>query len=235
MAEVESGMLAHYDRARGILQRALESSRVEMVLASRDELGHIKLHARQVRDRDLLADAFEFQMRVERRLGVLLIEAEAAGQLRRRGQRSAINALEGPARLSEIGVDARLSAKAKRSAVLDDASFETAISEVRATIAAGRTKLATTIDDANRQGEKRAIRTEKGDGNPFKFHLSDGTPIGCVKIGKLRSRIDVLTIELKILAAINERVGATTDALTEIADSISKAALAKIIMAATAE
>lgn len=233
MTNVEPGMLAHYDRARNILQRALQSSRVEEVLASRDELGHIKLHAKQVRDRELLADAFEFQMMVERRLGVLLAEAEAAGHLRARGQRGKANSNEGPARLPEIGVDYKLSASARRSASLDDASFERAVLEVRTTIAAGRTKLATTIDDANRRVSKRTAQATSD--NPLNFPLSDGTPIGQVKIGRLRSRIEHLSAELKILTAINERVGSTADALATVADTISKAALAQIITAATTE
>lgn len=234
MTKVEHGMLVHYDRAKEVLQRALESSRVEVVLASRDELGHIKLHARQIRDRKLLADAFEFQMRVERRLGVLLAAAEAAGQLRRPGQRGAANVADGPARLHEVGVDRRLSAKARRTAALDERSFETAVSEVRATITAGRVKLANTIDDATRRrGEKRGERKcSVGRDNPFAFQLADGTLLGLVKVGKLRSRIDQLAIELAILTSVKDRIGTSADVLASVADSVSKVVLGQIIEAA---
>src|SRR5437868_6187289 len=102
-------MLAQYDRAMSALAVALKSTQVDVVLASRDELDHVKLHAKRVRNRELLADATEFQMRVERWLGVLLHKAEEAGQLARKGRPTALETGAKPATLDEIGVDRKLS------------------------------------------------------------------------------------------------------------------------------
>jgi hypothetical protein len=65
-------LLAEYDRAGAALAGAMQASQVGAVLASRAELEQVKLFAKQVNDRALVADANELQMRCERRLGVLL-------------------------------------------------------------------------------------------------------------------------------------------------------------------
>jgi hypothetical protein len=131
-------MLAQYAAARTALA---EATRIDQVLSLRDETAHVKLYARQIRDRTLLADATEFQMRCERRLGVLLEALEEAGQLARRGgQRKA--AAEGetpPARLKDIGVDLKLSAKARQAAALRDDTFEDIVTGMREKLASPAT------------------------------------------------------------------------------------------------
>ena len=52
--------LAQYERARAALA---EATRVDQVLPILDEVAHVRLYARQIQDRALLADATEFQMR----------------------------------------------------------------------------------------------------------------------------------------------------------------------------
>jgi hypothetical protein len=72
-------LLAHYQRARAALS---ETTRIDQVLPLLSEVEHVKLYARQIRDRELLADANEFQLRAERRLGEVIAAAKQAGHFR---------------------------------------------------------------------------------------------------------------------------------------------------------
>jgi len=142
-------MLAQYERARAALA---EATRVDEVLSIRDELAHVKLYARQIQDRALLADATEFQMRAERRLGVLLSAAREAGALADKGRRPAGDDTTAPATLKEIGVAPKLSAKAAKTASLAEDLFEALVSDTRERLASGKA----IIVDPVRQAEKTA-------------------------------------------------------------------------------
>lgn len=129
-------LLAAYDRARVALA---EATQVGEVLAIRDELEHVKLYARQIQDRALLADATIFQMRAERRLGVLLAAAREAGQivLGRTAKGTTVEVDPDRVTLKEIGVDKRLSSKAQKAAALDDDAFEHLAESARDKIRSG--------------------------------------------------------------------------------------------------
>jgi hypothetical protein len=135
-------LLAAYDRARVALA---EATKVDQVMAVRDELEHVKLYARQIQDRALLADATVIQMRAERRLGVLLIAAKEAGQIAegRRRKNDDANRVT----LEEVGVDRKLSAKAQKAADLDEVSFDAMCQATREKIKSGRAILVDPIDD----------------------------------------------------------------------------------------
>lgn len=231
MTDDKPSMLTQYDRARSMLERALNSSRMDVVLASRDDLDHVKLHARKVRDRTLLADAYEFQIRVERHLGTLLETAEAAGVLRSAGERGPQGQANGKARLREIGISWKLSANSRRAAALDQRSFDSLVADMRNRITAGKPKLVSAIYDADKRANASVKRAAPH--TCFSHPLADGTPLGQVKLGKLRSRIDQLGVELKILKAIDDRVGSAVDTLAAVEDSVSEAVLDQIIKAAT--
>jgi hypothetical protein len=220
-------MLTSYDQAMAVLSAALKSKDIVVVLKGRDDLDMIKLRARQLRDRQLLADATEFQMRVERWLGELLNEAVASGHLHGVGRRCKEDWIDRPATLLEIGIDAKLSMKARHAAGLDQDAFNAAVSKMRARMASGKATLVHAVDHS-RKGEKRhRASREKVPG--FGFLLSDGTPLGHVKLGKLRSRIEQLSLDLKILAAISDHVGSGADALASVEESISEASVNKIV------
>ena len=116
--------LAQYERARAALA---EATKVDQVLGIHDEVEHIKLYAQQIRDQALLADASEFQMRVERRLGALLKAAKEAGQIDkggrpRKGPETGRSERAVLIRLADVGVSKDLSARAqKRASLADDA------------------------------------------------------------------------------------------------------------------
>jgi N6-adenosine-specific RNA methylase IME4 len=140
--------LAAYDRARVALA---EASRVDQVLAVRDELEHVKLYAKQIRDRALLEDATIIQMRAERRLGVLLAAAKEAGQIAEGRKRK-----DDPATrvtLPEIGVDRKLSMTAQKAAALDDDAFERLEERTREKIRGGGAILVDPISAAAKETE----------------------------------------------------------------------------------
>jgi hypothetical protein len=134
--------LAAYDRARVALA---EATRVDEVMAVRDEFEHVKLYARQIHDRALLADATIIQMRAERRLGVLLIAAKEAGQISEGRRRKDDDASR--VTLEEVGVDRKLSAKAQKAAGLEETSFDAMCQATRDKIKSGRAILVDPIDD----------------------------------------------------------------------------------------
>jgi len=156
-------LLAAYDRARVALA---EATKVGEVMAVRDELEHVKLYARQIQDRALLADATVFQMRAERRLGVLLAAAKEAGQIAE-GRKRKDDAGD-RVTLPEIGVDRKLSAKAQKAAALDDDAFEQLTESARDKIKSGGAILVDPIQAAAKDAEiagrrtAHAARTEKG-------------------------------------------------------------------------
>lgn len=157
-------LLAAYDRARVALA---EASTVGEVLSIRDELEHVKLYARQIQDKALLADAIVVQMRTERRLGFLLSSAKEAGQIAR-GPKPKSDEAAGVVTLKEIGVDKKLSSKAQRAAALDDEAFEHLTEAARDKIRSGGAILVDPISAATKEAEiadrraQHAARTQAG-------------------------------------------------------------------------
>ncbi|MEX1103142.1 MAG: hypothetical protein WED87_02760, partial [Dehalococcoidia bacterium] len=132
-----------YERARAALA---EATRIDEVLPVREAMEHVKLHARHVQDRALLADATEIQIRAERRLGELLREAETEGLLRvGRPKKSTVTA-ENPTwtegfTLKEIGVSHKLSSTSQQKASLSERALEAMIRGVRDRIVSGRARI----------------------------------------------------------------------------------------------
>ncbi|WP_316228352.1 MULTISPECIES: MT-A70 family methyltransferase [unclassified Bradyrhizobium] len=157
-----STVLQAYDRARAALA---EAATVTEVLALRDEIAHIELYARQVRNRELIEQAMVLQLRAERRLGMLLAAAFEAGQLAR-GRRRKDDTER--VTLAEIGVDERLSATAQRAAKMDDAEFDAAVERAREKIRAGRAIVIDPVKEAEKTAEieqrraAHAARTKGG-------------------------------------------------------------------------
>jgi N6-adenosine-specific RNA methylase IME4 len=158
-------MLAQYEIAR---QALADAATVKDVLSIHDELDFIKLHAQKIRDRVLLAEALAFQLRCERRLGVLLVAAEEAGQLARKGRPKLSGDEPAPATLKEIGVDRKLSMKARQAAAMDDDSFEAMVCGVRENVASSKSivvdpvKAAAKAMELDARRATHALRTVNG-------------------------------------------------------------------------
>ena len=151
-----SDALIRFDLARTALaelRTALaECRRVDEVLAIKDNAERLKLYARQARDRELIADAAEIQLRATRQLGMFMISAAEAGQIakgRPKQNGSAGNpfpqAAMGPAilrrgrvTLAEAGIDKKLADKARKAGAMPERTFEAAVEDLRSRTIAGR-------------------------------------------------------------------------------------------------
>jgi N6-adenosine-specific RNA methylase IME4 len=160
-------LLAAYDRVCAALAEAREISDVLPVL---DQLDHVKLAARRVKDRVALAEATVLQLRAERHLGHLMDRERQAGLLADRGgdRRSIAPEPDGerskPATLAEIGVDRQLSARAAKAARLDGAAFDALLDDTRTKIRSGRAILVDPIRQAAQQAdiaERRAAHAAR--------------------------------------------------------------------------
>jgi N6-adenosine-specific RNA methylase IME4 len=149
--------LAQYDAARAALAAA---TRIDEVLPLREQMAHLKLHARHVQDRLLLADATEIQLRAERKLGFLLLEAEKGGLLRVGRPKKAAENTTPPVgfTLKEIGVTHKLSAGAQKKASISEQAVEAMIGRMRERILSGG---ATVIDVVAKSQEKKERRAER--------------------------------------------------------------------------
>lgn len=124
-----------YHAACEALSRASE---INTVLPLIDEIEHVKLYARQVRDRKLLADAYVFQLKAERKLGEILIAAKDAGHFTsgHRTLKSSDHELLPRATLAEVGVDKKLSSRAQKLAAIPQPQFQKNLDDVREQVVA---------------------------------------------------------------------------------------------------
>lgn len=114
-----------------------EAKSFDAVKAVRDEMEHVKLYGKQVRDRRLIAIATEMQTRAERRLGELIGDAKKAGWISRGNRAQANVPTPEHFTLEEAGIDRKLSSRAQQLAQIPADKFEAAIVEIRENIAAG--------------------------------------------------------------------------------------------------
>jgi N6-adenosine-specific RNA methylase IME4 len=138
------GELALYDAARSALSSALRIDEVQQV---RDQAERMRLYARQANDRGLMADAMEIQLRAERRLGELLIEAKAQGQIVAHRHKRSEGEQFPVVRLAEAGIGRKLSMKAQQLAEVPEAAFETVLERAREKIEVGRAVLVNPAKD----------------------------------------------------------------------------------------
>lgn len=132
--------LAQYDRARAALAQAVQ---IDDVIPLLDEFELAKLRAKQIKDQALLADATEFQLRAERRLGEIITAAKAAGLFRQGRQpekKSGADFIERPT-LTEAGIDTKLSSRAQGRASISEQAFENVVKRTRERIASGKAKI----------------------------------------------------------------------------------------------
>lgn len=150
--------LAQYERARAALAEIVNVNDAVSLL---DELAHLRLHAKRVQDRMLMADAAELQFKAEVRLGELLIEAEKRGFLRvgRPKKPDPENTSEPEGfTLKEIGVGHKLSAGAQHKASISEQAQLAMIERMRDRILSGG---ATVIDVVTKSAEKKERRASR--------------------------------------------------------------------------
>jgi N6-adenosine-specific RNA methylase IME4 len=135
--------LIQYERARAALA---DATKVEEILPLKAEVEHLKLYARQIQDRVLLAEAHAFQVRVERKLGLVIQAAKEAGQIaegrpKKRPENCSASEQFPRVTLDEVGIDRKLSSRAQRLASISERAVEAVIEDMRARVAGGAAKV----------------------------------------------------------------------------------------------
>lgn len=127
--------LVRYEAARRALAEAVA---VDEVVDIRSKAEAMRVYARQASDKGLEIQAAQIRFRAERRLGELIasqketvgLNAGSRGQLRGKddsGSAKSEQPEDERPRLSDIGIDRKLSSKAQRLAAMDAAEFEQAL------------------------------------------------------------------------------------------------------------
>jgi N6-adenosine-specific RNA methylase IME4 len=216
-------MLAAYDNAMAALAAALQSSEVKVVTSSLDFLDHIKLMAKRVRDRQMIVHAVECQMLVERHLGVLLQHLTGAGLLTGAGGRKNLAKTYGdavpPATLKEIGVDAKLSMRAKAAAALGDEAFAEVVAGMRTRMAGGKAIIVDPVGQAGKFAEQQQRRADHAART-----LAGGTveDLGALAHSGYRAKFHLLDPQWKFItrSALGEGRSANVHYKTEEVDAI---------------
>ena len=125
--------LVQYDT---LCRMIAEAKTFDEVRNLRDEMEHVKLYGRRIKDRELIAEATELQARASRRLGQLLDEAERLGWIGQGRPKKTLPASEG-FRLQEAGIDYKTSSESRKLSALPDEDFEIGVKAVREKVAAG--------------------------------------------------------------------------------------------------
>lgn len=151
------GPLALFETARQALAQARN---VDEVMAVRDQAERLKLYAKQAKDRTLVADAAEINLRAERKLGGMIASAKAAGEIAEGRPRKKGTESEQFSRvtLEEAGIDRKLSAKSQKIAALPESAFEETINQARDKIVSGA---ALVIDRPAATAEKKERRATR--------------------------------------------------------------------------
>lgn len=177
--------LTAYDRACLALVEArrelAQAAQITDFKAVRFRIDQLKVQARHIRDRILLADAAELQMRAERKLGELLDQASAAGALAGRGRpkkggdpepiSDEAGALDKcseeehfpPVTLDELGLERKHAMIARKQASIAEQAFEAMVAATRERVIAGRAKIIEGGTPINGAASVMAGRAEPSD------------------------------------------------------------------------
>lgn len=129
--------LAKYD---DVCRAIAEAKSFDAVRNIHDEMEHVKLYGRRVKDKHLIAEATEYQIRAEVRLGELLSEAERLGWIGRGRPKENVPNPE-HFTLEEAGIDRKMSARAKKLAALSEEDRQQGIKDVRERIISGKSTI----------------------------------------------------------------------------------------------
>jgi len=170
------------------LAAVAEARNVDEALKVRNMAQRAKLYARQAKNRDMLADAAEIQLRAERKLGEIIVAAKEHGHLKvGRPKASNLAAADreegldqvadvlgeddedncsdteqftGPVRLDEIGVDRKLSSTSQRWAALGSDDFAAKLQDTRDKILSSGAAVINPLKDLG-TAEKKARRADR--------------------------------------------------------------------------
>jgi hypothetical protein len=207
--------LAKYDEAC----RAIEAAKsVDEAKAIADKAVAIKAYARQAKNRDLEIDAAEIRLRAQRRLGEILVEKKLHGEIRAGHPVSNSTGLK----LSELGIDRKLSSRAQRLAATPRSSFDRLLREWRSRMHRGNDRIVDPV------AENGAARGRARNCNQPLDRLVAGKRLGDLRMVSLSSVIARLEDDLALLKALERRFG-TQDVSVFVRDAISASQIDEII------
>lgn len=146
--------LAQYDRARAALAEIKSLPDAVTLVRS---VEHLRLHARQVQDRTLMAEAAEIQFKAEVVLGEMLAEAKDNGHLREgRPKKNDINSESFS--LKDLNLTPAQSSSAQRKASISEQAQATIIQRMRERIISGGATVIDVVAKSHEKKERRAAR-----------------------------------------------------------------------------
>jgi N6-adenosine-specific RNA methylase IME4 len=155
--------LSLYDTACKALAAAKDLGEVKDIA---DKAVALKEYARRAKDRELEVNAAELRIRAERRLGEMLSVEKAAGRIAEGRPAKAKNCADEEqfpqrAKLDEIGIDRKLSARAQKLAVFDESAFGERLDEWRERAMGEAPRVSTNMLKDAEQSERRAAHAAK--------------------------------------------------------------------------
>lgn len=152
--------LVLFDAARDALA---ECKSVDEAKGWADRAAATQAYARMAKDKSLEVDAAEIRIRAERRLGEMLAEQKASGNMAKGHKFAGGSSKEPPAiTLAEVGVDKKLSARAQRLAAVPPKEFEAEVVEWRGRVQAEGERVSARLEAAGARhiGNTNADATE---------------------------------------------------------------------------
>lgn len=144
-----------------------DAKAVDEVKQVADKAAAMQAYARQAKNKELEIDAAEIRMRAVRRLGEMikvqkdtvgLNKGAAAGGTRESLRGPIVEPRESPPKLSEVGIDKKLSSQAQKMAAVPEEKFEEMIDEWRGVVQKENERVTTNL---LREGDKAQRRAEK--------------------------------------------------------------------------
>jgi len=155
--------LIKYDAA--VLALA-ECKRVDEVKTWSDKAAAMQAYGRMAKNKDLEVDAAEIRLRAERRLGEL-IAAQKAGLGLNRGTRLGGSSKEPPddrPKLSDAGIDKKLSSRAQKLAAVPRDEFESEVGQWRERVSAEGARVSAKLQASG--ARRLAEKSQEDDGAP---------------------------------------------------------------------
>lgn len=170
------------------LDALAECKSVDEVKGWTDRAAATQAYARMAKDKRLEVDAAEIRIRAERRLGEMLAEQKASGNMAK-GHKFTGGSVEVPPAitLTEAGIDKKLSSRAQKLAAVPEKEFEAEVDQWR--------------DRVEAEGVRVSARLEAKGAAAME---SDSEPEAPAEDSDLRERIADLALELETLSAIVE-------------------------------
>jgi hypothetical protein len=184
------------------LDALAECKSVDEVKGWTDRAAATQAYARMAKDKRLEVDAAEIRIRAERRLGEMLAEQKASGNMAKGHKFAGGASTEPPAiTLAEAGIDKKLSSRAQKLAAVPEKEFEAEVDQWRDRVEAECERVSARLE------VKGAAATEP-----------DSEPEAPADDSDLHDRLADLAHELEALTAIVE----ADDRLKEAAELLRK-------------